>query len=76
MKNTIEKYISLNNKQFGRYNSWNHCYKAFGNPKLDNNTLSLNLAFYLASWGMYRGSSGLLQKDYKIHIGVVKKIMV
>jgi hypothetical protein len=33
--------------------------------------LALNLGFYLASWGMYRGSTGLLQKDYKIHVGAI-----
>lgn len=37
--------------------------------------LSLHLAFYLASWGMYRGSSFLLQKDYKVHIPIVRIIM-
>ena len=37
--------------------------------------LSLQLAFYLASWGMYRGSSFLLQKDYRVHIPVVSEIL-
>ena len=36
--------------------------------------MALNLAFYLASWGMYRGSSFLLDKSYKIHIEPVKLI--
>ena len=35
---------------------------------------SLHLPFYLASWGMYRGRSFLLQKDYLIHLEVVKKL--
>lgn len=60
----------------GRYLSWKHCYKAFGENrnKTDDLTadyLALHLAFYLASWGMYRGSSFLLQKDYKVHIPIV-----
>lgn len=63
----------------GRYLSWRHCYKAFGENrnKTDDATvdyLALHLAFYLASWGMYRGSSFLLQKDYKVHIPVVRII--
>ena len=33
----------------------------------DVDFLAVHLAFYLASWGMYRGSSFLLQKDYSIH---------
>lgn len=62
-----------------RYMSWEHCYKAFSEcrGKVDEKTvdyLALHLAFYLASWGMYRGSSFLLRKDYKIHIPVVRII--
>lgn len=66
MRQVIEKYIANNNQKFQRYNSWNHCFEAFDTLK-DEELLSLHLGFYLASWGMYRGSGGLLQKDYKIH---------
>ena len=63
----------------GRFRSWEHCYKAFhdarGNQNADTDYLSLMLAFYLASWGMYRGSSFLLQKDYRVHIPVVEEII-
>ena len=62
-----------------RYNSWCLCYNAFQesfkDSKYDENLLTLNLAFYLASWGMYRGSSFLLQKDYKLHGAVVSTIL-
>lgn len=61
----------------GRYKSWRHCYKAFSENRniIDEQTvdyLALHLAFYLASWGMYRGSSFLLQKDYKVHTPIVR----
>jgi hypothetical protein len=36
---------------------------------------ALSLAFYLASWGMYRGSSFLLQHDYRIHRAVVDYLL-
>lgn len=36
--------------------------------------LALHLAFYMASWGMYRGSSFLLQNDYTIYKEVVEAI--
>ena len=61
-----------------RYKSWEHCYNFFkkiSKKKLDEEELDLaqlHLAFYLASWGMYRGSSFILQKDYTIF----KKIVV
>ena len=63
----------------GRYMSWRHCYQAFSENRnmIDEQTvdyLALHLAFYLASWGMYRGSAFLLQKDYKVHIPIVRII--
>lgn len=62
----------------GRYMSWRHCYKAFSENRniTDEQVidyLSLYLAIYLASWGMLRNSF-LLQKDYKVHIPIVKII--
>jgi hypothetical protein len=36
---------------------------------------SLHLAFYLASWGMYRGSSFILWKDYRIHIPAIQLLL-
>ena len=64
-----------------RYRSWEYCRKAFidaKGKKLDNDTidaLALQLAFYLASWGMYRGSSFLLSLDYTVHKEIVKILM-
>lgn len=78
--NLIRAYFEQNmSDPHGRYLSWEHCYKAFlenrdANDEQAINHLALHLAFYLASWGMYRGSSFLLQKDYKVHIPVVKII--
>lgn len=72
-------YRTLCEDKNGRYRSWEYCYKCFhdarNNPGADVDYLCLQLAFYLASWGMYRGSSFLLQKDYKVHKKVVKEIL-
>ena len=63
----------------GRSRSWEHCYRVFRDartdPSPDRDYLSLHLAFYLASWGMYRGSSFLLQKDYKVLVPVVEEVL-
>ena len=79
IKSSTEFYIALKTDENGRYRSWEYCYshfiKARGSKDVDYDYLSLQLAFYLASWGMYRGSSFLLQKDYKIHIPVVKELL-
>ena len=63
----------------GRSRSWEHCYRVFRDARTDSSPdydyLSLNLAFYLASWGMYRDSSFLLQKDYKVLSPIVEKVL-
>lgn len=58
-----------------RYKSWEHCYTYFSQENLELDTACLQMAFYLASWGMYRGSSFLLWKDYLIHKEVVVHIL-
>lgn len=74
-------YSDLEADDNSRFLSWEHCYKEFqaAHNKLELNEkdldyLSLHLAFYLASWGMLRGSSFLLQKDYRVHIEIVKEL--
>ncbi len=60
-----------------RYRSWEHCYGYFRRAAragviADRDTAALHLGFYLASWGMYRGSSFLLQRTYTVHLRVVE----
>ncbi len=59
--------------------SWEDCHSAFryvykkGFKKGDSEFLSLHLTGYLASWGMYRGSSDLLKKyKYLIHVNLIE----
>ena len=65
---------------YHRFNSWQYCYEYFTNnhTKLHDaevqDTAALHLGFYLASWGMMRGSTELLQRDYKIHLNFIKSI--
>lgn len=81
VKNAEHFYNQLKDDKNSRYRSWEHCYSKFYNARKNIpddsyiDYLSLHLAFYLASWGMYRGSSFLLQQDYKIHIPIVKEIL-
>ena len=71
MTPTIEKYLKvITIDEFHRYKSWDTCHKSF-NVSTQTDIHVLELAFYLASWGMYRGSSGLLQKNHLIHKGAV-----
>ena len=79
VKAATKFHNELKRDEFGRYRSWEHCYTSFADTrndrKPDYDYLSLQLAFYLASWGMYRGSSFLLQKDYQVHTKAVKRIL-
>lgn len=70
-------FDDLKKDAHARYLSWEHCYTFFQNNRkhpsegtLD--VLCLHLAWYLASWGMLRGGAFLLQKDYLIHMPVVR----
>lgn len=58
-----------------RYRSWEHCYRFFQEHHKEllqvKNNAALHLGFYLASWGMYRGSSFLLQRTYTAHMHVI-----
>ena len=79
-----------NGDKNGRYKSWEYCNKVFNEKhseliekrkngfdlsEEDYDFLALHLSFYLASWGMYRGSAMLLYTDYKIHVPIVKELM-
>ncbi|MEI7961121.1 MAG: hypothetical protein WCI04_02185 [archaeon] len=80
-KNVAEFYKSINSVSDHRYKSWEHCHNFFlkimGNALTDKDLdlAQLHLAFYLASWGMYRGSSFILQKDYTIFKNTVEIIL-
>jgi len=59
INNFMEKIYNNSNH---RYTSWEICFQAFGNDNLNNELKALHLEGYLASWGMYRGSSKLLSE--------------
>lgn len=74
MIDIIEKFINPTlEDSHHRYKSWEHCYLSFNNNE-NSEIQVLKMGFYLASWGMYRGSSGLLWKDYTIHYGALEKL--
>jgi len=77
IKANLDTYIRSNLEPNHRFNSWNHCFDFFQQKFLQSEVseeekdhLALHLAFYLASWGMYRGSAQILQKDYKIFLPI------
>lgn len=86
-----EDYFSLIEKFYSeipdgltshRFKAWEYCYKYFHDnrkylqscEKLPNEAL-LIFSFYLASWGMYRGSSFLLSLDHTVHEAILKELL-
>jgi hypothetical protein len=76
----LKLHRSLQVDPHHRYRSWGHCYRYFRQRRhlraqRDLDGPALQLGFYLASWGMYRGSSFLLWKDYRIHRYAVQALL-
>ena len=89
MKSAFEKFIKegddIKNNEVNRKNrfsSWDECYDYFEKDVLktekpDFKKAGLYLGFYLASWGMFRGSSRLLEcgiKNFEEWAEQLKKI--
>jgi hypothetical protein len=75
----IQTYYGDAGDEHHRYRSWEHCYNYFRRARQDSlvancDHAALQLAFYLASWGMYRGSSFLLRHAFTVHRGVIDLI--
>ncbi|MCB0737566.1 MAG: hypothetical protein KDC92_08640 [Bacteroidetes bacterium] len=78
MENSIETIVNRHiNKvkanPYHRARSWDFCFKAFESNAISSE-LRLQLVSYLASYGMYRGSSGLLFTNDKSLEGVIELI--
>lgn len=83
----VERYWEDTQKDnFPRYMSWEHCYEHFQESyskviiggsidEREIDSLALWLAWYLASWGMYRGSSDLLRHNYEVHCGAIRLLL-
>jgi hypothetical protein len=68
----IQAYYASATGQYSRHRSWEYCYSYFRRARAtpqgiagDRDYAALHLGFFLASWGMYRGSTFLLQNDIK-----------
>jgi hypothetical protein len=80
IRTNIQAFFEKVIHPYHRYRSWEHCFRYFHESTrdavaADRHHAALQLGFYLASWGMYRGSSFLLQHDYTIHLEVVDQLL-
>lgn len=78
----IFSYLNDRNQPNHRYASFDYCYgyfNSFKNKKLIASEVNLeksclHLGFYLASWGMMRGSGFLLQKNFRYYEEFIRMI--
>ena len=77
IESTIQSYFgNVEGDEHHRYRSWDHCYRFFqqvtplGLAK-NRDDAAMKLGFYLASWGMYRGGSFLLERAYTVHLAAI-----
>lgn len=73
-RNIVEEFLKKSTWDH-RYRSFDYCYNYFKNTSdlnADMEKSCLTLGFYLASWGMYRGSSFMLQTNLNQYIETVK----
>ena len=91
IEKNIKQFIDGNGKNGGknpdeRYASFDYCYNHFQSfrekgciekmaDKDNMQTSCLHLGFYLASWGMLRGSSFLLEKSIKHYETLIRNIV-
>ena len=78
IKNAFKKFINFRNANH-RYASFDYCYNYFNSFPGKSSLASpeniekscLHLGFYLASWGMMRASSFLIQKSLRFYIPII-----
>ena len=82
IENNIENFLELR-KEDSRYTSFDYCYNYFHSFKKKKDISNpyniemscLQLGMFLASWGMYRGSTKVLQDfNHKVYENVIKLI--
>ena len=82
----LESYFNDLTKRLYHSNlSWENCYKFFcenhekiledGEKSEICEIAALHLAFYLASWGMYRGSAFIRRYDHNIYKGLIIELL-
>ena len=78
IQDMIDEFQSKNKDRTERYTSFDYCFNHFKQPSeyilKDMEKSCLAIGFYLASWGMLRGSSFLLTKSIQHYKPLVKYI--
>ena len=72
----IDRFSDIDNNKRSSDHQWEHCFQYFSGKSKDLDLGCLHLGFYLASWGMYRGSAEVRKFDHLIHRPVVQEVLL
>jgi hypothetical protein len=72
----IRRFSHIEKNDRSSDHQWGHCFKYFSGKPNDHDLGCLHLGFYLASWGMYRGSARIRDFDHLIHEPIVKEVLL
>jgi hypothetical protein len=72
----IERYKDIADNERSFDHQWEHCFRYFSSKPKDHDLGCLHLSFYLASWGMYRGSAGVRNFDHLVHHPIVEEVLL
>lgn len=81
----LDRYLGQRDDPSARYTSFDYCFNYFRSHReagrlddlagLEMQTSCLQLGFYLASWGMFRGSAKLLQHSARAFVPVIEAVV-
>lgn len=72
----IRRFTNIVKDKRSSDHQWEHCFKYFSKKPTEHDLGCLHLGFYLASWGMYRGSANIRKFDYLVHEPIVNEVLL
>ena len=72
----LDRFADIDNNKRSSDHQWEYCFQYFSGKPNDHDLSCLHLGFYLASWGMYRGSAGVRKFDHLVHKPVVQEVLL
>lgn len=76
MNSLIRQFDNIAEDKQSSDHEWEYCFKYFSGKPKDHDLGCLHLGFYLASWGMYRGSSEIRNFNHLVHQPIVEEVLL
>lgn len=72
----LDRFADIDNNKQSSAHQWEYCFQYFSGKPKDHDLGCFQLGFYLASWGMYRGSSEVRKFDHLVHRAAVQEVLL